>query len=526
MKFYHHGASRRGLTPSVIGGLCAAWLGTACSAQSPDAVEELQQGLRSGEPRRGPQFQRSQQSQQEQELRHSHRGHRRGHGHPGGSGGAPPPVPCNAGQLIDQDDLYQTINADLSSLDAEDQPFARYLSLADLANACAGSLEDDRAALAKLVNSLSLNAISSPPLAVDAAETLYRVDLRDYDWNRDIVVDGVRFVDAWEAVIASSPYALPFVGDDADDAVADTGTTVPVLFGSAFVAAAASAPLYYALLDIPSDLDDLLSNGLGIDVAGARAAGETVRAGFVADGLLGETQFLAERFEIEVRAGVAWQISEFGGDLFEDPLGNPSGERELVFTLPNGLQGHVVANANGRVKNASDVVIDVAQSERRALVASSFFRLRAQGVAVEDEVRQFVLDNPGDFNRAERRAIRAVYPAEAELQSLLDADRSNFFAASLARLGQDINDAPEPVSQTFADFSADVDLATAAGELMVTAEDLRENLLLLDPVLSVLDGGRIDRADFDQLYASSACTLGVVLENQVDPAVCDLVLSP
>lgn len=516
MKVYHHGASGRGLTCSLLGGLCAAWLGTACSAQSPDGVEELQQGLRSGESRGS------------QASHRSHRGHRGGHGHGRGHGhsGGPqtPPVSCNA--VIDQDSLYQTINADLAGLDVEDQPFARYLSLADLSNACTGSLDADRAALSKLINSLSLSATLTQPVAVDADETLYRIDLRDYDWDRQIEVGGKRFDDAWEALIASSAYALPFVGDDADDAVSDTGTTVPVLFGSAFVAAAASAPLYYALLGVSADLDDQLSNELGIDVAADRADGETVRAGFVADGQDGETQFLAERFDLEVRAGVAWQISEFGGDLFEDPLGNASGERELVFTLPNGLQGHIVADANGRVRNDSNVVIDLEAANLRARVADSYFRLRAQGVEVQDEVRPFVLANPGDFDQAERNAILAVYPAADDLEALLDADRSNFLAASLSRLGQDIDDAPEPVSQTFANFSAEVDLATAAGELMVTTDELLQNLALLDPALGVLDGGSIDRADFTQLYASSVCTFTVVLENQVDPAVCDLALSP
>jgi len=516
MNFYHRGASGRSLTCSLLGGLCAAWLGTACSAQNPDSLEELQQGLQSGRERSSKEF------------RHSgpRRGHRHGRGHGRGHGGTPPPPPVACSALIDPDALYATINADLAGIDADDLPFVRYLSLADLSNACKGSLDGDRAALSKLINSLSISATLTQPLAVDAAETLYRIDLRDYDWDREIVVGATRFVDAWEALLSESPYALPFVGDDADDAVSDTGTSVPVLFGSAFVAAAASAPLYYALLGISADLDDQLENELGIDVANARATGETVRAGFVADGLEGETQFLAERFFIEFRAGVAWQISEFGGDLFEDPLGNASGERELIFTLPNGLQGHIVADADGHVKNSSDVVIDLEASDFRASVANSYFRLRAQGVDVQDEVRPFVLANPGDFSAAERNAILAVYPAADDLEALLDADRSNFFAASLARLGQDIDAAPEPVSQTFANFNADVDLATAAGELMVTADNLRDNLALLDPALSVLDGGRVDRGDFTQLYAQSFCILGVVLENQVDPAVCDLVLLP
>jgi hypothetical protein len=53
---------------------------------------------------------------------------------------------------------------------------------------------------------------------------------------------------------------------------------------------------------------------------------------------------------------------------------------------------------------------------------------------------------------------------------------------------------------------------------------LRENIDLLDPVFSVLaDGGKLDRDDFTALYAGAACIFTTVLENQVDPVICDQV---
>jgi hypothetical protein len=72
----------------------------------------------------------------------------------------------------------------------------------------------------------------------------------------------------------------------------------------------------------------------------------------------------------------------------------------------------------------------------------------------------------------------------------------------------------------FLRFDADVDLATAAGALLVSAEELEDNLALLDPVMGVLDGGTMDRDDFNQVYASSLCILSVVNNNVVDPDVC------
>ena len=148
-------------------------------------------------------------------------------------------------------------------------------------------------------------------------------------------------------------------------------------------------------------------------------------------------------------------------------------------------------------------------------IATSFFRSRAAGVQLEDEVRGFVRQNPRNFSAAERAAIRAAFPRQRELQQLLDADNA-IFSRSLELIALDIDASPEPVSQSFADFDADVDLQTAAGDLLISPQELSDNLDLLNPVLSVLvAGGKVDRDDFNLLYRESACILTTVLENQV-----------
>ena len=132
-----------------------------------------------------------------------------------------------------------------------------------------------------------------------------------------------------------------------DDAVADMGTAFPVMFADSFLATAMTAEMYYALIDVPENIDDFILNDLGIDVEQNSSDQEVIRAGFSGASIgLPENAFLAERHDIEVRNGVLWQIADFGGGpdgLFEDPLGQPRGERKLVFTLPNGLLGFALA---------------------------------------------------------------------------------------------------------------------------------------------------------------------------------------
>src|SRR4051812_31112793 len=200
MKSGHHTQART-IARSVLGGICLAGIASGCggSVSTTDAAGELSENSQ-GET-----------ASLSQELRPSSRGQaqgtrrRRHHaGHSGGAhGGGSPPVPVACGP-VDQDVLFQTINADLARLDADDRSFARYLTLADRARVlgCGAALDGERAALNKLINSVSINAVVQSLVPIDADQTIYRLDLRDFDWNRPIAVGAARFSDAWEALIA------------------------------------------------------------------------------------------------------------------------------------------------------------------------------------------------------------------------------------------------------------------------------------------------------------------------------------
>jgi len=246
------------------------------------------------------------------------------------------PRPCAAAPIRSWDDVYQSINADLARSDADDTPYLRYFELGnssgdeESAGTCGLELSVKRQALTKLINSLSIDASVEVPTAIDVNERLYRIDLRDFAWDRPISVGGQLYTDGWEALIASDPYALSFTGADADDAISDTGTAVPVVLVDSFIAAATEPEVYYGFVgieqrDVASDkLNDYLEVELGIAVDEPAA----FEAGFVD----GRVEFLAQRRDLEVRAGYVWVISDFGrepGALFADPLRPALGLRPL-----------------------------------------------------------------------------------------------------------------------------------------------------------------------------------------------------
>jgi hypothetical protein len=191
------------------------------------------------------------------------------------------PAPSCDGQLITFDELYRTVVADLRREDADERPFLRYVTLINRYNAgaCAETLDRERFALAKLVNMLSTRPRLEVPQPIDRDRLIYRIDLRDYGWDRDIEVGAQSFRDGWEAIIAASPYAVPFTGDQADDLRDDTLTDVPVLNADAMLDAAALGDLYYALIgvDVTQPLSSFVRDELGIDVAANFDEGNVAR---------------------------------------------------------------------------------------------------------------------------------------------------------------------------------------------------------------------------------------------------------
>src|SRR4029077_17379333 len=134
-----------------------------------------------------------------------------------------------------------------------DRRFTRYFLLTHLSNA--GLSEDElqsyRHGLSKLVNSLSWGRRVVVPRPIDEGRTVFRIDLRDYQWNEKV----------WDSILAVNPYGVAPPTAAAKLCATVTRCRLPYVRGDWFVAAAARPPLYHDVLQLPKtdrELEKLL----------------------------------------------------------------------------------------------------------------------------------------------------------------------------------------------------------------------------------------------------------------------------
>ncbi len=445
-------------------------------------------------------------------------------------------------QLVTFDDVFQDVNQDLRRADNKDAPFYRYVSLTNrfTAGVCTEALDKDRQGLIKMMNMLSIKANTGDVVPVNTAQTLYRIDLRDFDWDRQIIVNGTNFDDVWEAVAANNPYAVEFFGDDADDAKLDSETNFPVMFADQMLDTAIIGNLYYAIVDIDvtQNLDAFIQTlGINVDEDIANEENGTVRAGTTKSRISRQDR-LVERHDIQIRNGAFWQSFDFDADqgnqsIFEDPFGFTPGGTEAIFTLPNGMLAFIIADANGNIVEDSDILLDTSQNNFKAITAVSCSNCHNTGfIPVVDEVRDVTLANALQIglNRDQIEQIEGIYVKPAEFASIVKEDSEGLYQRALQNADLPIQGG-DPVANTFLRFDQDVTLRDAAGDLGATPDELDAVLDLLDPTLSVLgtsrarpDGGTIDRDDFTAQYFAALCVMTQSNENAPDAAACDAAL--
>jgi len=440
-------------------------------------------------------------------------------------------------QVTTFDDVYLDVNEDLNKADNDDIPFYRYISLTNrfTAGVCAeGGLDADRDGMVKMMNMLSIKASIGEVVPVNNDETLYRIDLRDFDWDRQITVGGVLFNDVWEAIADANPYAIEFVGDDVDDAKLDTETDFPLMFADQMMDVAVIGNLYYAIIgvDVAQPLSAFITT-LGINVADNIANEDVIRAGTTKSRISRQDR-LVERHDIEIRGGAYWQSFDFVDDanesIFEDPFGFTPGGTEAIFTLPNGMLGYIIADENDVIVEDSEILLDTNQNNFRAITSVSCSNCHATGlIPVVDEVRDIAIANARTIglDRDEVEQLEGIYVAPDAFARQVKQDSEGFYQSALQRAELPIQGG-DPLSRVFLRFDQDITLADAAGDLGLSPDELDQNINLLDPVLAVLGstraspgGGTLDRDDFTQQYLGALCELQQSSENQPDPVLCD-----
>jgi mono/diheme cytochrome c family protein len=424
--------------------------------------------------------------------------------------GAPDWQPAPVRDFVRDGAVLRLALDDVRSLPERQRHFMRYVTFAHLGNAGlpGAELRAHGRALAKLVNSLSWHPRVTVPQSIDADNTVFRIDLRDYKWNAR----------SWDRLVAAYPYRPAEETPDGKALAAATGSELPLLRGDWLVATASRPPLYHDLLGLP-DRDKALERLVGVDLLADLQEESAARAGFNDSGVSRNNR-LIERHDASY--GAYWRTYDFAENterrnVFDHPLGPAAGGGsfapdggEIIFHLPNGLHGYMLVDGAGRRIDRApvEIVSDLKRPDRVVENGLSCMSCHAKGViAKNDQVRAHVLKNRGSFAPADVAAVKALYPPEETLKARFTEDAERFTKA-LAKLGVRPYD-PEPVSAVALRYEGTLDLTTMAAEVGLQAPELAEQLKrskvlsrLLGPL--AVKGGTVQRSVIVASFADIA----------------------
>ena len=392
-------------------------------------------------------------------------------------------------------EVLASIESHLNSLSSFDRSFARYFTLTHLYNAgeTPEILGEYRKALSKLVNSLSWGLTVTNPSPIDPQATIFYIDLRHYEWDR---------VDGWTKIEEAYPYHIAF---DAPTQTAlreqlgrlqtQMNCVIPSVHIDWFLATASIPPLYHELLSLPLT-DGELEQQLDVDVVGnlTTAPGVRVlRAGFNNSGVSNNNRMVERHTS---RYGAYWKSYDFAGsvgtqNIFTHPLNFTHDGGEVIFNLPNGLQGYYLVDAFGSRLNEAPIKIvsNPAASDPTVRNGISCIGCHTEGMKTfEDQVRSAIENNPNPpYNKAD--ALR-LYVEKSEMDVLVEVDMNRYREALEATGG--VLGGVEPVSRFHEAFQGPVDAAHAAAvvglETETFLEKVRENTGLQNVGLLALEG--------------------------------------
>jgi hypothetical protein len=428
--------------------------------------------------------------------------------------GAPALATTDGRAFLAKEQIVKSVLDDLKRANPRTRRFLRYFTLAHLYNAGASGdeLQSYRNAFVKLINSLSWNNELLTPDTIDPAKVVWRVDIRGLNWSSK----------EWDEVEQAYDYALEAATPDEVACCEATESKTPLVRVDWFVHAASQPPLYHALLGIPAT-DQELEALLRVNAEANIEQEQVMRAAFNRSGV-SQNNRLIERHKSPY--GSYWKSYDFGGNvgrqnLFEHPLG-PGGDSqyfqhdggELIFTLPNGLQGYMLVDGRGHRldKGPIEIVSDPKRPDKSVTNGVSCMSCHYTGViAKADEIRTVVSANRNAFENADD--ILALYREPRELDAALNEDAKRF-AAAMTRIGISVlSRSGEPVSAMAAAFEGEIDLKLAACEFGLPPAEFEKRLATSENLARSLGtlrvGGGMKRDQFAAIFRQAASDLGV-----------------
>jgi hypothetical protein len=418
--------------------------------------------------------------------------------------------PSAGRRFITEAELMSSIREDLLKTNERVRPYLRYFSLAHLYNSNVSDeeLETYRVALAKLINSLSWHREITLPSAVDPQKTVYRIDLRDYNWTAAI----------WNQLLAAYPYGVR--SQDSEIISILSGVSLPYVRADWFASIASTPPLYHELLGLPNTIAEL-ERLLGIDTArNLEEEKNVVRAGIRASGVSQNNRVLERHVS---SYGAYWKSFDFQSNLdnqniFRDPIRFNAAGGEMIFNLPNGLQAYFLVDRFGRRLDAApiDIVSDRTNPDDpiirngRSCIGCHFDGIKS----FKDDVRQVVGGmTVGFFNRD--RAL-ALYPPQESLDQLVERDRQIFQTANEKVGSRIISGADrEPINALARRHLAELSSEQAAAETGLEYNDFQARvrrsarLIALGFGQVLVPGGAVKRDVWDRHFGETVRELQI-----------------
>ena len=431
------------------------------------------------------------------------------------------------GRFITPEEMLDSIQNHVSSLSPFDRPFARYFTMTHLYNA--GETTEARhayqRALSKLVNSLSWGREVIRPQPIDPVETIFYIDLRDYEWEIG--------TNRWTLIEQVYPYNIEFdaptqtnLREKLTHLRQEMNCEVPFIHVDWFLATASLPPLYHDILGLP-ETDRELEARLEVNVVEniRNAAGKRVwRAGFSDSGVSNHNRVVERHTS---RYGAYWKSYDFAGsvgtqNIFTHPLSFTHDGGEIIFNLPNGLQAYLLVDAGGSRLDAApiNIVSNPAASDPTVRNGHSCIGCHTEGMKTfEDGVRAVVEKNPNPpFDKA--RALQ-LYTEQSVLDGLVLEDTERYQRALEA--AGDVFGGIEPVQRFYEAFQGPLDAAHAAAAVGLGTEAflqrIQGNAGLQNLGLLVLENGTMKRDTWTEQFSEVIVALGSPDSSVLKPIV-------
>ena len=429
------------------------------------------------------------------------------------------------GPFVTPTEMLETIENHVNSLSPFDRTFARYFTSTHLYNAgeTTETLRAYQRALSKLVNSLSWGREVIKPQPIDPKETIFYIDLRDYEWELG--------TNRWTLIETEYPYKVEFnaptqtnLREKLISLQEEMACEVPFIHVDWFLATASLPPLYHDILGLP-ETDRELEARLEVNVVENLRNAARIRvwrAGFNDSGVSNHNR-VVERHKS--RYGAYWKSYDFAGsvgtqNIFTHPLNFTHDGGEIIFNLPNRLQAYYLADAGGnRLDEAPiSIVSNPAASDPTVRNGLSCIGCHTEGMKTfEDQVRGVVEQNENpSFDK--ERALR-LYVEKSEMDALIEEDTEHYRQA-LEETG-DVFGGIEPIQRFYEAFQRPLDTPHAAAAVGLETETflqrIRSNKGLQNLGLIVLENGTVKRDTWTAQFSEVLFALDFPEESEVTP---------